>query len=357
MPSDHIIGDESSFAEAVEEAVKLAEQDYLVTFGVKPSRPETGFGYIEVDGFRVKRFVEKPDLNSAINYMNNENFYWNSGIFCFKIKVILEEFSKYSNKIFDDVKICLSNSKKNSNKDNIIDLDHNTFNKCDNISIDYAVIEKSDRIAAVLKNFKWNDIGSWTELCNLNQTDTNGNHIIGEVILEKTNNCDIIGGNRLISTIGIKDMLVVDTPDALLIAQKDQVQEVKTVFNRLKSENNEKYKIHNTTYRPWGSFTLLENGPRYKIKKLEIKPGASLSLQLHYHRNEHWIIVNGTAEIEIDNKMNILTSNETIYVKAGMKHRLSNRGIINLVIIEVQTGDYFGEDDIIRFEDNYNRNI
>jgi mannose-1-phosphate guanylyltransferase len=355
MPSDHIIEDEAIFSEAVEEALKLAEKDLLVTFGIKPTRPETGFGYMEVSGLNVKKFVEKPDLNTAKQYMENENFYWNSGIFCFNIRSILKEFSTYSNDLLINIQKCLLNSNRSTKDLEIINLDSKIFGDCKNISIDHAIIEKSTRIAAVLKDFHWNDMGSWTELCSLNESDSNGNHVVGETILEKTYNCDIIGGDRLISTIGLNDVLVVDTPDALLVAKKDQVHEVKTIYNRLKSENNDKYKVHTTIFRPWGSFTLLETGPRYKIKKLEIKPGASISLQLHYHRNEHWTIVSGTAVIEIDDKIHILTPSESIYVKAGMKHRLNNKGLINLVVIEVQTGDYFGEDDIVRFKDVYDR--
>lgn len=360
LAADHIINNQAAFARAVEEALALAAQGRLVTFGIKPDRPETGYGYIRADGNRVLEFVEKPDLETARKYLDSGDYYWNSGLFCFTAGLILAELEKHAPELLTSVKACLAASSFgsiDSFDQGVVELDAAAFQDVPSISIDYAVMEKSDHLAVVPCDIGWNDIGSWGALCGLNACDTNGNRVAseGRIMLHDVENCDIRSHDRLVAALGVEDLLIIDTPDALLVAAKDRAQDVKLLYNNLKDADHETYRHHRTVFRPWGSYTVLESGPRFKIKRLEVKPGSSISMQRHYHRSEHWIVVSGMAEVVCDDETFMVGVDESTYIKAGRKHRVSNRGLIDLVMIEVQSGDYLGEDDIVRLQDEYGR--
>lgn len=355
LAADHLIQKQAEFAEAVAKAAKLARQKKLVVFGIQPTTPETGFGYIEADGTTVKCFLEKPSLDKAREYLAAGNYFWNAGIFCFTAGTLLAELKQHAPGLLSATESCFKASVQPGNGN--ISLNPVCFAKAPDISIDYALMEKSSNIAVVPCDIGWSDIGSWTALCELDEPDTNGNRISGnsDTLLDGVSNCDIQGQNRLIATIGLDNILIVDTDDALLVADKSKAQDVKRIYNQLKKDQREEYKFHRTVHRPWGSFTQLEVGPRFKIKRLVIKPGASISLQRHHHRSEHWVVVSGMAEVTCGDKLFFVDTNESTYIKAGNDHRVANRGIIDLVIIEVQSGDYLGEDDIIRIDDVYGR--
>jgi mannose-1-phosphate guanylyltransferase len=357
LAADHLISDQIAFESAVNEAVKLAEQNYLVTFGLKPSRPETGFGYIEAKGTKVLRFIEKPDENMAKQYLQAGNFYWNAGMFCFKAGVLIDEFNFLAPDIINYSNKSYINSVKSNKNGKIIELEPNTFSLIPNISFDYAVLEKSSKVAVVSCDLGWSDIGTWNMMAELYPVDNNNNHIFNNksILLNNVNNCDIYSEDRLVACLGINNTLIVDTPDALLVANKDKVQDIKLLYDTLKQNKSETYLRHRTVYRPWGSYTLLGEGPRFKIKRLVIKPNGSLSLQMHHHRSEHWVVVSGSAEVVCDDNVFFLDTNESTYIKAGHYHRVSNKGLIELIIIEVQSGDYLEEDDIIRSDDIYGR--
>lgn len=357
LAADHLISKEKEFKKAVEDALKLAAGGKLVVFGIKPTTPETGFGYIEADGSKVLRFLEKPNLEKAKEYIKAGNYYWNAGIFCFTAGVILAELKKHAPALLSAAEACFKASGGSLNAERSMTLDADSFAKLEDISIDYAVMEKSNNIAVVPCDIGWSDIGSWTSLCKLEEADAQGNRISerSNALLVDVQNCDIQGDKRLIAGIGLDNLLIVDTDDAILIASKDRAQDVKSIYNTLKQEERDEYKLHRTVYRPWGSYTLLEIGPRFQMKRLVIKPGAAISLQLHHHRSEHWVVVSGMAEVTCEDNIFMVDTNESTYIKAGHKHRVANKGIIDLVIIEVQSGDYLGEDDIIRIEDVYGR--
>lgn len=356
LAADHLISDQLAFADAVEKATALARQDNLVTFGIQPDAPETGYGYIEADGNLVKRFVEKPDTATAAEYIESGCFYWNSGMFCFKASTMLEEMQKHCPAILEAVQACLANSRRAEGKGFAhSDLDATLFASVPEDSIDYAVMEKSRRVAVVPCNIGWSDIGSWSALGDLTQADSDGNRVDGDALLHNVSNCSIRSEERLVGAVGVSDLIIVDTPDALLVANKSCSQDVKHVYAELKARGHECYKLHRTVHRPWGTYTVLEEGSRYKIKRIEVKPGASLSLQMHHHRSEHWIVVSGMARVVNGDHELFVAANESTYIPAGHKHRLENPGVVSLVMIEVQSGEYLGEDDIVRFQDNYGR--
>jgi len=355
-PSDHIISPEDRFVDYVKKAEKLAKEGYIVTFGIRPTKPETGYGYIEsleksvsrsIGAFKVKRFHEKPDLKTAIEYLSSGNFFWNSGMFAFTVATILEEFEKHTPEIFEK----------------IIDMNYreliNKFYSLPEISIDYAVMEKTDKAVVLPLNVTWSDMGSWESYYDVLDKDKKGNVKIGNVLEVDTKNSLIIGNKRLISTVGIENLIIVETDDVVLVAKKGEGQKVKEIVKKLKEDENLRKltEFHTKVYRPWGSYTELERGYRYKVKKLVVNPGEALSLQLHYHRSEHWIVVKGTAKVtlvdENGKKELLIKENESIYVPKGMKHKLSNPGKIPLEVIEVQVGEYLEEDDIERFDVNY----
>ncbi len=362
MPADHVIEDLPVFATAVKRAEALAREGYLVTFGIRPTAPETGYGYIEQGAaiadqdephaFTVNRFVEKPDLETAQAYLDAGRFLWNAGMFCFAPSTMLEALERFAPDVFAAAQACWQASQ--SDLEPLV-LDPETFAAAPSVSIDYAVMEKADRVAVVACEFDWSDVGSWAAVGNLAELDVHGNRTVGETLCLDSRNCYVHSEERLVATLGVENLVVIDTPDALLVADKDHCQDVKRIVERLKADGHEAYRLHRTVHRPWGTYTVLEEGDRFKMKRIVVKPGAELSLQMHHHRSEHWIVVSGTAKVINGDREYLVRSNESTYVPAGNQHRLTNPGVIELIMIEVQSGDYLGEDDIVRMEDNYGR--
>lgn len=364
LPADHLIGDLTSFSKAVSDAVTMANDGYLVTFGINPEYPETGYGYIEANkeqaignGYAVKRFVEKPNVELATEYIESGNYQWNSGMFCGQVKTFLEEFQLHSPNVVTQVENCLAVSElSNLQKNKIVHLEPKTFIQTENISVDYALFEKTNKAAVIPCSIGWSDIGSWLSIAQTLPLDNDGNAVIGENILHNTQNCLVYSTSRMVATVDVNDLVIVDTPDALLVANKNQTQDVKHIFERLKKVKHPTSDLHQTVHRPWGTYTVLEEGPFYKIKRIEVKPGQALSNQLHEQRSEHWVVVDGEATVIQDDKVIKLTTSQSTYIQAGEKHRLMNASDKVLVIIEVQCGNYLGEDDILRFDDLYGRN-
>ena len=363
LPADHLIRDQASFRQAVEAAAVLARQDYLVTFGIKPTAPETGFGYIECGeplgatasaGRKVVRFVEKPTLERAQDYLGSGNFLWNSGMFCFRAGAVLDEFSEHAPDVHAAVEACWE-AMSDSHDASMQEIPADEFDAVPSISVDYAIMERSRRVAVVPGDFDWNDIGSWSAVSGLVEPDQDNNRGNGDVLFVDSRNTFIQSEDRLVAALGVDDLTIVDTPDALLVARTDKVQDVRKVVAELKSRGHDTFKLHRTVSRPWGTYTVLEDGERFKIKRIMVKPGASLSLQLHHHRSEHWIVVHGMARVVNGEQELYLRTNESTYIPAGHRHRLENPGLLDLMMIEVQSGEYLGEDDIVRFEDIYGR--
>jgi mannose-1-phosphate guanylyltransferase len=356
MPADHLIHDQAAFAAAVQQAAALAREGWLVTFGIEPEAPDTGFGYIEADGHKVKRFVEKPNLDTARGFLEQGGYYWNSGMFCFTPATILQEMQEHCAEIVEGVQDCLGRSRRVQGEGIMqVELDARSFAHVRDMSIDYAVAEKSNRVAIVPCDIGWSDIGSWTALSNLLPADANGNRIDGDVVLHDVQDCAIHGEQRLIGAAGVQGLIIVDTPDALLVVSKDNTQDVRQLYAALKARSHDSHKLHRTVHRPWGTYTVLEEGQQFKIKRIEVKPGESLSLQMHHHRSEHWIVVSGTAKIINGEDDRFVRTNESTFIPPCTPHRLMNPGKVNLVMIEVQSGDYLAEDDIVRFADAYGR--
>lgn len=335
-PSDHLIKNQDAYKVVVKKAQDLAKKGFLVTFGIKPSYAETGYGYIEANGEDVKSFKEKPDFKTAQNYIAQGNYYWNSGMFCFKAGVFLEELAKYSPSINEASKRALENAMD----DTMIRIKHEAMLDIPEDSIDYAVMEKSDKVKVVPSDIEWSDVGSFDALSDELTNDENNNFILS---------------HKQVCTIDIEDLIVIDTEDALLISRKGSSQKVKEIVSKLKTQNLALTTTHKTTHRPWGTFTVLEDSPGYKIKQIMVKPGKRLSLQKHFHRNEHWIVVSGTATVTVEDKTYMVRENESTYIKSGEIHRLENQGKIPIILIEAQVGSYTGEDDIVRIEDDYKR--
>jgi mannose-1-phosphate guanylyltransferase len=335
-PSDHLIKNQLAYETVVFEAKELARKGYLVTFGIQPTSPETGFGYIEAHGENVKAFHEKPDSLTAQKYLAKGNYYWNSGMFCFKAGVFLEELERYAPTIFLTCKKAYENAKH----DGMIRVTMDDMLKIPEDSIDYAVMEKSKKVKVIPSDMGWSDVGSFDALSNELNNDEKNNFILS---------------HKHVSLIDVQDLIVIDTEDALLISQKGSSQKIKEIVGQLKKEKSELTTTHSTVHRPWGTYTVLEDKLGYKIKKIMVKPGCRLSLQKHFHRNEHWIVVSGTATVQVEDKMYIVRENESTYIKAGEIHRLENQGKIPIVLIEAQVGSYTGEDDIVRIEDDYKR--
>ena len=359
LPADHLIRDQAAFKAAVSAAAALAEDDYLVTFGIRPTTPETGFGYIEVGevvggGLKVARFVEKPSLERAREYLQNGRFLWNSGMFCFRAGTLLDELAAHAPEVDAAVRDCWS-AMAGAADASMQEIPAGEFDAVPSISIDYAIMERSARVAVVPGDFDWNDIGSWSAVSDLVAPDKDNNRSTGDVVLVDSRNTFIQSEDRLVAVLGVDDLTIVDTPDALLVARTDKVQDVRKVVAELKSRGHESFKLHRTVSRPWGTYTVLEDGDRFKIKRIMVKPGASLSLQLHHHRSEHWIVVQGMAKVVNGERELFLRTNESTYIPAGHRHRLENPGLLDLMMIEVQSGEYLGEDDIVRFEDIYGR--
>jgi mannose-1-phosphate guanylyltransferase/mannose-6-phosphate isomerase len=358
LAADHSIRKTEAFLDLLRTAVEAAHQNYLVTLGIKPDRPETGYGYIKAgekitDGeiCRVEAFVEKPNLETAKEYLKHGGYYWNSGIFVWKTRTFLAEIEKNQPALYQG----LIEIRKSIGTDKEADVIKEVFKKLDSVSIDYAVMEKTDRAAVIPADIGWSDVGSWAALDEVSEKDKSGNVIIGNVIDIDSHDSIIYAEKRLVATIGLKDVVVVDTPDATLVCSKDRAQDVKKVVEELKKRKAEEHLTHRTVHRPWGSYTVLEGGDRYKIKRIEVKPGAKLSHQLHHHRSEHWVVVAGTARVTNGDREYDVHPNESTYIPMSTKHRLENLGKVPLQIIEVQNGEYLEEDDIVRFDDDYNR--
>jgi len=356
LAADHLIADQQAFAAAVDAACALARSGKLVTFGIRPDAPETGYGYIEADGNKVLRFIEKPSLDKAREYLESGRFLWNSGMFCFSAAAMLRAMEAHCPDILAATKACLQQSRVAEGKRfTQLELQAGSFAGVREDSIDYAVMEKSSDVAVVPCDIGWSDIGSWTAIGNLTEADAEGNRIEGEVLLHDVSNCYIQSRDRLVGAVGVDNLVIIDTPDALLVADRARAQDVKHIYAKLKASGHEAHQLHRTVHRPWGSYTVLEDGPRFKIKRIEVKPGASLSLQMHHHRSEHWIVVSGMAKVVNGDKELFVNTNESTFIPAAHKHRLENPGVLDLVMIEVQSGEYLGEDDIVRFEDVYGR--
>jgi mannose-1-phosphate guanylyltransferase len=352
-PSDHLIKDETAYMKAVQRAKELAKENNLVTFGITPDYPETGYGYIEAEGEDVKSFKEKPDIETAKEYIQKGNYYWNSGMFCFKAGVFLEELQKYSPEIYQTCKEALGEEIKSSQ---MLRIKHEAMLQIPSDSIDYAVMEKSDKVKVVPSDIDWSDLGSFDALYEELPKDENGNTVAKRHISIDSNNNLILSHDKKIATIDIEDLIIVDTPDALLISKKGSSQKVKKVVEKLKAKKSELTNIHTLAHRPWGTYEVLLSHDNYKIKRIIVKPGKRLSLQKHFHRNEHWIVVSGTATVTVGDEVKLIRPNESTYIKMGEIHRLENEGKIPVVLIEAQVGEYTGEDDIVRIDDDFERN-
>ncbi len=361
LAADHLIKDQAGFALAVKQAAELAQQNQLVTFGIVPTAPETGFGYIEAGetfgpGQRVIRFVEKPDKATAEEYLAAGNFLWNSGMFCLKAGVILDELAHHAPQVAEASNACWATLRDQSASGiTMLEIPSESFAKVPDISIDYAIMERATNVAVIPASFGWSDIGSWTAISELAEPDQDNNRATGTAVFVDTANTFVQSEDRLVAAVGLDNLLIIDTPDALLVAHADKVQDVKQVVARLKSQDHEAYKLHRTVARPWGTYTVLEQGTNFKIKRIEVRPRRKLSLQMHHHRSEHWIVVSGIAKVTNGDEEMFVRANESTYIPAGCSHRLENPGMLDLVMIEVQSGEYLGEDDIVRFNDQYGR--
>ena len=361
LAADHIIRDIPEFTRVIESSRKYAEEGRLVTFGIVPTSPETGYGYIEateslsiqnLKGVPISRFVEKPNKESAEKFVSDDRFTWNSGIFLFKASAILSELERLAPEVVSSCRAALEQDMPDLE---FLRLEREAFAKCPNIAIDVAVMEKTNLGTVLPLHAGWSDVGSWNALWETENQDSEGNVYRGNVLTEDSRNCYLRSEHRLVVGLGIKDLIVIETDDAVLIADKQQSQNVKNIVKKLESEGRPEAKAHRKIYRPWGNYTCVVEGIRWQVKKIEVKPAASLSLQMHHHRAEHWIVVKGTALIERDGEQQLIGENQSTYIPLGCKHRLTNPGRMPVELIEVQSGAYLGEDDIVRFEDRYGR--
>ncbi|ART80937.1 mannose-1-phosphate guanylyltransferase/mannose-6-phosphate isomerase [Oceanisphaera avium] len=358
LAADHLIQDTEAFHDSIAKALPLAEAGKLVTFGIVPTQPETGYGYVErgdaLDGggFTVRQFVEKPDLDTAKSYLEQGNYFWNSGMFMFKASCYLEELARHRPDIFEACKQAFANGSQDMN---FVRIDGEAFANCPDDSIDYAVMEKTDHAVMVPLDAGWSDIGSWSALWDVSEKDDSGNMLKGDVLNHDSRNNYAVAESRLVALVGVEDLIVVETKDAVLVAHRDQVQEVKKIVEQLKDADRSEHINHREVYRPWGKYDGVDNGYRYQVKRITVKPGAKLSVQMHHHRSEHWIVVSGTAKVTIGDTAQLVGENQSVYIPLGEVHALENPGVLPLELIEVQSGSYLGEDDIVRFEDKYGR--
>jgi len=360
LPADHVIRDVPAFQKAVRTALPAVQQGKLVTFGIVPSAPETGYGYIQRGAetaagaglFQIARFVEKPNLERAQQFLKSGDYLWNSGMFMFRASRYLQELEKFAPQIARVCRAAFENAKSDLD---FMRVDPQTFDTSPSDSIDYAVMEKTSDAVVVPLAAGWSDVGSWSALHEACEPDGHGNVSRGDVISEDSNGNYLYAESRLVATVGLRDHVVVETKDAVLVAPKDRVQDVKKLVTRLKEAGRYEHSLHREVFRPWGSYDSIENGERFQVKRLKVKPGATLSLQMHHHRAEHWIVVSGTARITRGEEVFLLEENQSTFIPIGVKHRIENPGMIPLHIIEVQSGSYLGEDDIVRFDDRYGR--
>lgn len=360
LPSDHTFKDESKFLNSISKAVNAAYHGCIVTFGIIPSRPETGFGYIkrgeliEDDLYKVSKFIEKPNLELAKEMISDSVYYWNSGMYLMRPDIYSAELLYYSKPILES---CIKAWENHIRDGEFIRPDKESFLNSPSESVDYAVMEHTNMLAVIPLYTEWSDLGSWESFYQIGNKDSNGNVALGDTILLDTENCYCKSTDRMVATIGLKDTLVVETKDAVLVASRDRSQSVKNIVKSLKKNDRSEYEHHRLVYRPWGSYETLSLESRFQVKKIVVNPGQELSLQMHHHRSEHWVIVSGTAEITNGDSVKLFTENQSTYIPVGTKHRLKNPGVIPLVLIEIQSGAYLGEDDIVRFEDIYGRGI
>jgi mannose-1-phosphate guanylyltransferase len=358
LAADHVIKNEQAFRQAVEHAIPLAEKNHLVTFGIVPQTPETGYGYIRrgdaitENAYQVAQFVEKPDSETANLYIASGNFYWNSGMFLFKASQYLSELKNFRPDIYQACEQALA---KTTPDLDFIRVDNHIFSSCPDESIDYAVMEKTDAAAVVAMDAGWNDVGAWSSLWDIASKDSDANVHKGDVIAIDSQRNYVIAENCLVATVGVEDLVVIQTADAVLVAKRDQVQNVKKIVETIKKAGRQEHYTHRDVYRPWGLLSSIDDGERYAVKRATVRPGEKLSLQLHHNRAEHWIVVQGSAKVTRGDETFFLTENQSTYLPTGIKHSLENPGKINLELIEVRSGSYLGEDDIIRFEDRYGR--
>ena len=357
LAADHVIQDEGAFTKAVNQAIPLAEAGKLVTFGIVPKEAHTGYGYIkkgsqEGNGFSVDKFVEKPSSEVANDYVASGNYFWNSGMFLFKASRYLEELNKFRPDIYA---ACLDATKETESDLDFLRINKEAFAKCPSESIDYAVMEKTADAVLVPMDAGWSDIGSWSSLWDISDKDINGNASIGDVLLHNSKNCYVRTDDKLVAAVGLDDLVIVNTKDALMVAHKDAVQDAKVIAQQLKENARGEWKLHREVFRPWGKYDSIGFGERYQVKRITVKPGARLSVQMHHHRAEHWIVVSGSAKVTNGEKIFLLSENESTYIPVGIIHALENPGKVNLELIEVQSGSYLGEDDIVRIEDIYGR--
>ena len=359
LPADHVIADADGFRQAMEKALPHAQDGHLLTFGIVPQSPEIGYGYIKAGAalaesgiYRVDRFVEKPDQAAAQSYVESGDYYWNSGMFMFRASRFLQELQRLAPEILDACRQAWPG--EHSDLD-FLRLDRDAFQACPSDSIDYAVMEKTDDALVMPLNVAWNDVGSWAALWEVGEQDANGNVLNGDVLPLDTRKTYVHAQDRLVATIGVENLVIVETADAVLVANKDNVQTVRTIVEQLKKEDREEGRAHRKIYRPWGCYDSIDSEERFKVKRITVNPGAQISLQTHHHRAEHWIVVKGTARVTCGDEEFLLTENQSTYIPLGTCHRLENPGKIPLELIEVQSGSYLGEDDIVRFEDIYGR--
>tara|TARA_B110000116_G_scaffold48429_1_gene40379 strand:- start:115 stop:1494 length:1380 start_codon:yes stop_codon:yes gene_type:complete len=357
LAADHVIQDEAAFNAAVVRAIPLAEAGKLVTFGIVPSEPDTGYGYIKRgndfgEGFTVDEFAEKPSLEVAQGYISSGEYYWNSGMFLFRASSYIEELKKFRPDILEQCKASVMDVKADLD---FLRINKETFESCPAESIDYAVMEKTSQAVVVSMDAGWSDIGSWSSLWDISEKDGDGNSTHGDVILHNTHNSYVKTDERLVAAIGVNDLVIVSTKDALMVAHKDSVQDVKIITANLKARSRREWELNHEVFRPWGKYDSIDSGDRYQVKRITVKPGAKLSVQMHHHRSEHWVVVSGTARVTNGESTFLLAENESTYIQAGIVHALENPGKVDLELIEVQTGLYLGEDDIVRFEDIYGR--
>lgn len=361
MAADHVIGDVEAFQATVAKAQKIAEKGKLVTFGIIPTAAETGYGYIraqdlktglDIDGYPVAEFVEKPDAETARSYLESGKYFWNSGMFLFKARRYLDELQAHRPEILS---ACIAAMKHTSQDLEFHRIDQEEFIKCPDDSIDYAVMEKTNDAYVVPLDVRWSDIGSWSALWDIAAKDAGNNVCRGDVLTTDTTNCYITSMDKLVTSVGLENIVIVNTKDAVLVATRDKVQNVKDIVSMLKAGGRSEYYNHREVYRPWGKYDSIDIGNRYQVKRISVKPGAKLSQQMHHHRAEHWIVVSGTAKVQKDGETVLLTENQSVYIPLGTTHSLENPGKISLELIEVQSGSYLGEDDIVRFEDVYGR--
>ncbi|WP_425063389.1 mannose-1-phosphate guanylyltransferase/mannose-6-phosphate isomerase [Pyruvatibacter mobilis] len=358
LPADHHIARPDLFLDVIAQGAGLAEEGKLVTFGIVPDAPETGFGYIRAGeaagegGFAVDAFVEKPDADTARSYLDAGGYFWNAGIFLFRADRMIRELEALAPEIWRHAARAVTTGRLDLD---FLRLSAEAFELCPSDSIDYAVMEHTKDAVVVPADIGWNDVGSWTALWDIGDKDAHGNVVSGDAVMQETQNTFIRAESRLVATIGVDDLIVVETSDAVLVARRDKVQDVKAVVARLKAEGRAEHEVHARVHRPWGFYEGLDTGERHQVKHLMIKPGAAISLQMHHHRAEHWVVVNGTARVTVGDDTRLLSENESVYIPIGATHRLENPGKMPLSIIEVQSGSYLGEDDIVRFDDVYGR--